>query len=63
MKNNKFNFKKNIDYLILGLLFIGYGLFQIYNLFPYEECNLGSSLIAGVFIAFGYFDLKKYFLS
>ncbi len=52
--------KKNIWYLVLGILFVGYGSFRLYTLSSDIENNVFGFVLAIAFIAFGFYDLWKY---
>jgi hypothetical protein len=54
--------KGNIWNLVLGLLFLGYGSFKLYNLSNHtEEANTLNLILAIGFVAFGIYDLWKYY--
>ncbi len=52
--------KKNIWYLVLGILFVGYGSYRLYTLSSDIENNMFGFVLAIAFIAFGFYDLWKY---
>lgn len=53
--------RRNKWYLILGILFLGYGSYRLYShLTAVETDNFGSVLAIG-FIVFGIYDLFRYF--
>ncbi len=52
--------KKNIWYLVLGILFVGYGSYRLYTLSSDIENNVFGFVLAIAFIAFGFYDLWKY---
>jgi len=52
--------KKNIWYLVLGILFVGYGSYRLYTLSSDIENNVFGFVLAIAFIGFGFYDLWKY---
>lgn len=52
--------KRNIWYLVLGILFVGYGSYRLYTLSSDIENNIFGFILAIAFIAFGFYDLWKY---
>tara|TARA_R100000935_G_scaffold56325_1_gene87681 strand:+ start:1033 stop:1224 length:192 start_codon:yes stop_codon:yes gene_type:complete len=53
--------KRNIWHLVLGLIFLVYGCYKLYILnTATEDSTLGIILAIG-FIAFGIYDLYKYY--
>ncbi len=52
--------KRNIWYLVLGILFVGYGSYRLYTLSSDIENNVFGFILAIAFIAFGFYDLWKY---
>tara|TARA_B100000929_G_C15250122_1_gene332907 strand:+ start:42 stop:251 length:210 start_codon:yes stop_codon:yes gene_type:complete len=53
--------KRNIWNLVLGLLFLGYGSFRLYQKTQLQESDNFGMVIAVGFIIFGIYDLYKYF--
>lgn len=54
--------KRNIWNLVLGLVFLGYGAFKLYGLSNNtEEGNTLNLILAIGFVAFGIYDLWKYY--
>lgn len=59
--NNLKGGKRNKWHLILGILFLVYGIYRLYtHLTATETDNFGTILAVG-FIGFGIYDLFKYF--
>lgn len=62
MENNNTPKKRNIWNLVLGLVFLGYGSFKLYGLSnSTEEGNTLDLILAIGFVAFGIYDLWKYY--
>jgi len=54
--------KRNIWNLVLGLVFLGYGCFKLYGLSnSTEKGNTLDLILAFGFVAFGIYDLWKYY--
>ncbi|SDR65848.1 hypothetical protein [Gramella sp. MAR_2010_147] len=53
--------QRNIWNLILGILFLGYGSFRLYQKTQLQEPDNFGIIIAVGFIVFGIYDLYKYF--
>ncbi|WP_010229853.1 hypothetical protein [Gillisia marina] len=52
---------RNIWHLVLGILFFIYGCYKLYSLSTNQEDNTFGYVIAIGFIAFGIYDLYKYY--
>lgn len=66
MNNEKINNgdpkpQRNKWSLILGILFLGYGSFRLYQKLQTSEPDTFGILLAIGFIAFGIYDLWKYY--
>lgn len=53
--------KKNIWNLVLGLVFLGYGSFRLYQKMEASDSDTFGMILAIAFIIFGIYDLYKYF--
>ncbi|HKJ49757.1 MAG TPA: hypothetical protein VJ973_11735 [Christiangramia sp.] len=53
--------KRNIWNLVLGIIFIGYGSFRLYQKMQTSESDSFGLILAIGFIAFGIYDLWKYY--
>jgi len=53
--------KKNIWNLVLGIIFLGYGSFRLYQKTQLQESDTFGIILAVGFIIFGIYDLYKYF--
>ncbi|MDX1542677.1 MAG: hypothetical protein R3214_01940 [Christiangramia sp.] len=53
--------KKNIWNLVLGLIFLGYGSFRLYQKMEASDSDTFGMILAIAFIFFGIYDLYKYF--
>lgn len=54
--------KRNIWNLVLGILFLGYGSFRLYQKTATEEASDTFGIVLAVgFILFGIYDLYKYY--
>ncbi|CAL67303.1 membrane protein [Christiangramia forsetii KT0803] len=53
--------KKNIWNLVLGIVFLGYGSFRLYQKTQLQESDTFGIILAVGFIIFGIYDLYKYF--
>lgn len=53
--------KRNIWNLVLGIIFIGYGSFRLYQKSMAEDPDNFGIILAVGFIIFGIYDLYKYF--
>ena len=53
--------KRNIWNLVLGIIFIGYGSFRLYQKSMVEDPDNFGIILAVGFIIFGIYDLYKYF--
>ncbi|APU69201.1 MAG: hypothetical protein VX712_01515 [Bacteroidota bacterium] len=52
---------KNIWNLVLGILFLGYGAFRLWQKTQMEETDTFGVLLSLVLIGIGIYDLYKYF--
>ncbi|WP_300438672.1 hypothetical protein [Christiangramia sp.] len=53
--------QKNIWNLVLGIVFLGYGSFRLYQKSQLDEADTFGIILAIGFIIFGIYDLYKYF--
>ncbi|PRX43327.1 hypothetical protein [Salegentibacter salegens] len=53
--------RRNKWYLILGILFLVYGVYRLYSHLTAEETDNFGSILAVGFIVFGLYDLFRYF--
>ncbi|MCG9973197.1 hypothetical protein [Christiangramia crocea] len=53
--------KRNIWNLVLGIVFLGYGSFRLYQKAGVSDSDTFGILLAIAFIIFGIYDLYKYF--
>ncbi|TBW28399.1 hypothetical protein [Gramella sp. KN1008] len=53
--------KRNIWNLVLGIIFLGYGSFRLYQKMSISESDTFGIVLAIAFIIFGIYDLYKYF--
>ncbi|MCM8568110.1 hypothetical protein NE848_01900 [Gramella jeungdoensis] len=53
--------KRNIWNLVLGLVFLGYGSFRLYQKMESSDSDTFGIILAIAFIIFGIYDLYKYF--
>lgn len=53
--------KRNIWNLVLGIIFLGYGGFRLYQKMGETESDTFGIVLAVAFIIFGIYDLYKYF--
>ncbi|SDS15686.1 hypothetical protein [Christiangramia echinicola] len=53
--------KRNIWNLVLGIVFIGYGSFRLYQKMQTSDPDSFGLILAIGFIAFGIYDLWKYY--
>lgn len=53
--------QKNIWNLVLGIVFIGYGSFRLYQKLTLSSDDTFGIILAVGFIIFGAYDLYKYF--
>lgn len=53
--------KRNIWNLVLGIAFLGYGSFRLYQKLQLTESDNFGMILAIGFIIFGLYDLYKYF--
>jgi len=53
--------KKNIWNLVLGIVFLAYGSFRLYQKTQLQESDTFGIILAVGFIFFGIYDLYKYF--
>lgn len=52
---------RNIWNLILGIVFLGYGSFRLYQKMNTSDSDTFGIVLAVAFIIFGIYDLYKYF--
>lgn len=52
---------RNIWNLVLGIVFLGYGSFRLYQKMQASESDTFGIVLAVAFIIFGIYDLYKYF--
>lgn len=52
---------RNIWNLILGIVFLGYGSFRLYQKMNTSDSDTFGIVLAVAFILFGIYDLYKYF--
>lgn len=53
--------KRNIWNLVLGIAFLGYGSFRLYQKLQMSESDNFGIILAIGFILFGFYDLYKYY--
>lgn len=53
--------QRNIWNLVLGIVFLGYGSFRLYQKSQLQESDTFGIILAVGFIIFGIYDLYKYF--
>lgn len=53
--------QRNIWNLVLGIVFLGYGSFRLYQKLQSQESDTFGIVLAVGFIIFGIYDLYKYF--
>lgn len=53
--------QRNIWNLVLGIVFLGYGCFRLYQKLQLQESDTFGIVLAVGFIIFGIYDLYKYF--
>lgn len=53
--------RRNIWNLVLGILFLGYGSYRLYQKSQIAEPDTFGIILAVGFIAFGIYDLYKYY--
>lgn len=53
--------KRNIWNLVLGIVFLGYGSFRLYQKMGTADSDTFGIILAVAFILFGIYDLWKYY--
>ncbi|MCB7480903.1 hypothetical protein [Christiangramia sediminis] len=53
--------QRNIWNLVLGIVFLGYGSFRLYQKTQLQESDTFGIILAVGFIIFGIYDLYKYY--
>ncbi len=61
LNNGDTGLQRNKWNLILGILFLGYGSFRLYQKLQMGETDAFGILLAVGFIGFGIYDLWKYY--